>query len=186
VTQLPFRQPLEHILELERELQTRDCAGAVGGGTYSPVMTEWSAIVEAIGVALAGDRDGGREILADCWKGTAVRDAAQRCVLAHYLADVQDALDDEVAWDEAALTAFADVAETELTPIGIRSARALEPSLRLNLGDGYRRQGRLEDARVQADAGEAVTHLLPDDGHGQMISTGLARLQARLVSSSDE
>jgi hypothetical protein len=149
-------------------------------------MTQWSTIIEAIAVALAGDREGGREILTACWKGTAVRDAAQRCVLAHYLADVQDELDDEVAWDEAALTAFADVAETELTPIGIGSARALEPSLRLNLGDGYRRQGRFEDARVQADAGEAVAHLLPDDGYGQMIRTGLARLQARIASSSDK
>jgi hypothetical protein len=164
----------------------RDSACAVGGGTYGPAMTQWSTIIEAIAVALAGDREGGREILAACWKSTAVRDTAQRCVLAHYLADVQDELDDEVAWDEAALTAFADVAETELTPIGIRSARALEPSLRLNLGDGYRRQGRFEDARVQADAGQALAHLLPDDGYGQMIRTGLARLQARLVSSSDE
>ena len=149
-------------------------------------MTNWSTIIEAIGVALAGDREGGRELLAACWRGTAVPDAAQRCVLAHYLADVQDELDDEVAWDEAALTAFADVAETELAPIGIPSARALEPSLHLNLGDGYRRQGRFEDARAQADAGEVVAYLLPDDGYGQMISTGLARLQARLLSSSGE
>jgi hypothetical protein len=145
-------------------------------------MTAWPTIIEAIGVALAGDRERGRTSLTACWQGTAAHDAAQRCVLAHYLADVQDDLNDEVAWDEAALAAFADVAETELAPIGIPSARTLEPSLRLNLGDGYRRQGRFEDAKVHADAGQAVVHLLPDDGYGQMIRTGLASLRARLTS----
>jgi hypothetical protein len=143
-------------------------------------VTEWSAITEATGVALGGDRDRGRELLATCWDGTGVHDAAQRCVVAHYLADLQVTVHDEVAWDEAALLAFADVAEADLTPIGVASAWVLEPSPRLNLGDGYRRQGRLEAARAQADAGESTASLLPDDGYGTMIRTGLGRLRKRL------
>jgi hypothetical protein len=148
-------------------------------------MTQWPTVIEAIGVALAGDRERARESLAECWQGTSARDAAQRCVLAHYLADIQDELHNEVAWDETALVAFVDVAETDLAPIGLPSAGALEPSLRLNLGDGYRRQGRFEDAKAQAYAGQAIAHVLADDGYGQMISKGLDRLQRRLASLDD-
>lgn len=105
----------------------------VGGRLYGPAMTDWSAITEAIAVAVGGDQARGRELMAACWEGTTLLDAAQRCVLAHYLADVQETLEDEVAWDEAALVAFVQVAETDLEPVGIASAGALEPSLRLNL-----------------------------------------------------
>jgi len=157
-----------------------------GGSLYDLVMTEWAAITEAIGVALGGDRARGRELMAVCWDATTDQDAAKRCVLAHYLADAQDDLDEEVAWDEAALTAFARVAEADLNPVGIASARALEPSLRLNLGDGYRRQGRFEDAKKQVDASDSVVHLLPEDGHGAMIRAGLARLRGRVESHSKE
>jgi hypothetical protein len=143
-------------------------------------MTQWAAITEAISVALSGDRERGVELLARCWDGTGERDAAQRCVVAHYLADLQSTVDNEVAWDEAALLAFAEVAETDLTQVGIPSARALEPSLRLNLGDSYRRQGRIEQARAQAIAGQASADLLPADGYGATIRTGLTRLQERL------
>lgn len=91
-------------------------------------MTEWSAITTAIGVVLSSDRERGQEVLARCWDSIDLRDAAQRCVLAHYLADLQVEVADEVAWDEAALLALADVAETDLTEIGIprpgRSSRA--------------------------------------------------------------
>jgi len=143
-------------------------------------MTHWAAIIEAVAVAVSGDQDRGVELLARRWDGTRERDAAQRCVVAHYLADLQSTVDSEVAWDEAALLAFAEVAETDLTPVGILSARALEPSLRLNLGDGYRRQGRIDKARAQAIAGQVSADLLPEDGYGAMIRTGLTRLLERL------
>jgi hypothetical protein len=117
-----------------------------------------------------------RRRLLDCWHATTEHDAAQRCVLAHYLADLEPALDDEVAWDERALEAFARVQEGDLAPIGIPSARGLAPSLHLNLGDGYRRQGRLEDARSRLEAGIAGLEALGDDGYGSMIRQGLERL----------
>ena len=166
-------------------VEWRACVG-VGGSLYGRVMTEWAAVTEAIGVALGGDRARGRELMGACWEATTDRDAAQRCVLAHYLADAQDDLHEEVAWDEAALVAFAGVAEADLDPVGIPSARALEPSLRLNLGDGYRRQGRFEDAMEQVDAGDSVVHLLPDDGYGAMIRAGLTRLRGGVKSRSKE
>ena len=47
-----------------------------------------------------------------------------RSVIAHYVADLQSNLGEEVAWDERALAAYASVADQDLEPIGIPSSRA--------------------------------------------------------------
>lgn len=131
-------------------------------------MTQWDDIQAAIGRALSGDRDQGRHDLFACWVSTAETDHAQRCVLAHYLADLENDLAAEVAWDEQALKAFAQVQDVDLAPVGIAAA-ALAPSLHLNLGDGYLRQGHTAQARNQLAAGLAALSALPDGGYGEMI-----------------
>ena len=143
-------------------------------------MTGWSDITAAIQLALGGDKDGGRDALLACWAKTTDDDHAQRCVLAHYLADLQSPLDDEVAWDELALSEHAQVVDDDLAPVGITSAAALAPSLHLNLGDGYLRQGRVVDARAQVVAGLRAAETLPADGYGAHIRSGLERLQERV------
>ncbi len=144
-------------------------------------MTQWDDIQAAVGVALSGDRAQGRRDLHACWVGTAETDHAQRCVLAHYLADLEDDLVAEVAWDEQALTAFIHVHDADLAPVGIPAAAGLAPSLHLNLGDGYLRQGHTTQARDQLAAGLAALSALPDDGYGAMIRRGLTGLQERLA-----
>lgn len=143
-------------------------------------MTDWGAITNAISLALCGDQERGREALLACWGATSERDHAQRCVLAHYLADQQSSLDEEVAWDEAALSAHAYVVDEDLAPLGMTSATALAPSLHLNLGDGYLRQGRVDDANAHVDAGLRAGSALPIDGYGGHIRSGLERLQQRV------
>lgn len=143
-------------------------------------MTEWTQITAAIAVALGGDRETGRRQLMACWQAAAEEDHAQRCVLAHYLADLQTSLAEEVAWDERSLAAYRHVRDTDLAPIGIPSAAGLAPSLHLNLGDGLLRQGRLDQARTQLDAGLAAAHALGDDGYGNMIRQGLDGLAQRV------
>ena len=144
-------------------------------------MTQWDDIQAAVGVALSGDRPQGRHDMRACWAGTAETDHAQRCVLAHYLADLEDDLAAEVAWDEHALSAFTHVGDADLTPVGIPAAACLAPSLHLNLGDGYLRQGRTAQARIQLAAGLAALSALPDDGYGAMIRRGLTGLHERLA-----
>ena len=143
-------------------------------------MTDWGTITEAIGLALGGDQEGGRDALLACWAQTTDGNHGQRCVLAHYLADLQASLDDEVAWDELALSEHAQVVDEDLAPVGITSAVALAPSLHLNLGDGYLRQGRVGDARTQLVAGLRAGGALPTDGYGAFIRSGLERLQERI------
>ncbi len=143
-------------------------------------MTQWDDIQAGVGVALGGDRARGRDVLRRCWAGTAESDHAQRCVLAHYLADLEDDVDAEVAWDERAIAAFAHVRDADLKPVGIPAAASLAPSLHLNLGDGYLRQGNPRPAHDQLVAGLAALDALPDDGYGAMIRRGLTGLGERL------
>jgi hypothetical protein len=143
-------------------------------------MTGWEEITDAVGLSLGGDQQRGRDALSRCWRATKDDEHAQRCVIAHYLADLQSSLDDEVAWDETALLEHAHVADEDLAPVGIASAAGLAPSLHLNLGDGYLRQGRVEAARRQLAAGIEAQSTLPDDGYGAHIRSGLERLQQRV------
>lgn len=146
-------------------------------------MTGWDEIRAAIETVMSGQRDAGRRAMAACWDATSEYDAAQRCVLAHYLADVQDELDAEVEWDERALSAYVRIADDDLVAIGIPSARGLAPSLHLNLGDGYLRQGRFAEARVQLAAGQFACEWLGDDGYAEIIRSGLDRLADRIAAA---
>lgn len=144
-------------------------------------MTQWGDVVTAVGVTLSGDRVRGRRDLLACWADTAAAAHAHRCVLAHYLADLEDDLATEVAWDEQALDAYAHVSDADLAPVGIPAAGGLAPSLHLNLGAGYLRQGRTAAAREQLAAGLAALTALPHDDYGAMIRRGLIGLQQRLA-----
>ena len=143
-------------------------------------MGDWEQIISAVTAAIGGDAEGGRAALARCWEATGPDDHAARCVLAHYLADVVPDLADQVAWDERALVEFASVGRSDLTAVGIADTRLLAPSLHLNLGDGYLRAGRPDDARRALADGYAAVELLPDDGYGDMIRRGLDGLAERL------
>lgn len=146
-------------------------------------MTQWDEITEAVGVALSGDKTRGSALLSTCWTGTSAQDHGQRCVIAHYLADLQDDPADEVAWDERALQEFEQIGDTDLEHIGIPSARGMAPSLHLNLGDGYLRQGRLDDARAHLHLALADVDTLGDDGYGSMIRAALTGLEDRLAAA---
>lgn len=147
-------------------------------------MSGWDEVIAAVGRAQQG-MPGGHEALLEQWAAMSGDEHAQRCVLAHYLADGEPELADEVAWDEVALREHALLADDAFVAIGIPSARAMAPSLHLNLGDGYLRQGRVEQARVQLDAGLAAVDTLGNDGYGAVVRGGLERFAGRLASVTD-
>lgn len=143
-------------------------------------MTDWTETVAAITTVLGGGSVGGAPRLKDLWEASGPDEHAQRCVMAHYLADLEPDLAEEVRWDERALAEFSHVQDGELAPIGIASATGLAPSLHLNLGDGYLRQGDTARAREQLDLGRAAAGALAEDGYGTMIRKGLEGLGRRL------
>ena len=79
---------------------------------------DWATVLAAVGEAQTGDRTSGRDRLFSCWTQTTPGDHAYRCVLAHYLADLQDWLDDEVAWDRTALEEQAHLRGDALAAVG--------------------------------------------------------------------
>ncbi len=146
-------------------------------------MSSWDPVIAAVGLALSGDTDRGRRDLLACWEQTTAAQHAERCVLAHYLADLEAELADEVAWDERALSEYVHVADADLAPIGIPSARGLAASLHLNLGHGYLRQGRVDEATDQLEVGLSAVDALGDDGYGAMVRSGLDGLRERVAGA---
>lgn len=143
-------------------------------------MIEWTAVLDAVQLTLSGDKGPGEQALRKCWADTMPSDHAQRCVIAHYLADLQSDIAAEVEWDERALAEFADVSDADLAPIGVPSAKGFAPSLYLNVGDGYLRMGRADDARKHLEAGESALQEFERGGYLRFIGQGLERLRQRL------
>ncbi|MEV7652460.1 hypothetical protein [Kocuria marina] len=143
-------------------------------------MTDWTEIVAAVTAVLGGEPAGGALRLRDLWEASGPDEHAQRCVMAHYLADLEPDLAEEVRWDERALAELSHVRGGELAPVGIASAAGLAPSLHLNLGDGCLRQGGTAGTREQLDLGRAAAGALAQDGYGRMIRKGLGGLSRRL------
>jgi hypothetical protein len=143
-------------------------------------------IMAAVAVLHAGDRLGARTLFATLWEDAEVsRDPSRRCVLAHYAADAQDDLVQELVWDQRALTA-AEVAPNAAIAVGgaILPISAVLPSLHLNLGDVCRRSGLLDRARDHAAIARAASVVLPENGYGTTIRAAIERLVNRLADGT--
>lgn len=137
----------------------------------------------AIGLSQRGERAAARQRLAGIWSeiGGEHGDPLYRCAVAHAMADVQDGVGDELAWDLRALAAADLLTDERVAAAGVSSPVAgFYPSLHLNLAECYRKLGQLEHAREHLHRGQAAAGALGDDGYGAMIKRGLARLADRL------
>lgn len=148
-------------------------------------MTEWSAVLDAVQLTLSGRHELGEKALRKCWSDTTRSEHAQRCVIAHYLADLQLDVAAEVEWDERALAEFVHVSDADLAPIGVPSAMGFAPSLHLNAGDGCLRMGRVNDAWKHLEAGEQALQVMERDGYLQFIEQGLYRLRLDMTNGQD-
>lgn len=129
-----------------------------------------------------GDRPQAREELRELWDELgASGDTYHRSVVAHYLADVQDNLQDELTWDLRAL----ETAESASTEAGeaapaLGPVRAFLPSLHLNLADVFRRMGQFDRARDHVERGGELSGTLGLDAYGQTVRSGLIRVQTQI------
>lgn len=138
-------------------------------------------ILRGVAAVLSGDREGGQALLVTLWeKWSQDVHYVQRCVIAHYLADAQDDVAAELAWDRKALqaaTGFDDGEDHD--PIDPTLAE-LMPSLLLNVGDALRRLGQGEAAKRYARLSLARVGVLADDSYGRTVRTAIERLLARV------
>ncbi|MEU5520089.1 hypothetical protein ACIQCD_29470 [Streptomyces sp. NPDC093250] len=130
----------------------------------------------------AGDREEARHRFLGLWAEIGEHgDPLHRCTLAHYLADTQDDLEHELAWDLRALTAAEEAAEDRPDAYGCSVAvRALYPSLHLNLADDYARLGRPDAARAHLRRARGAARTLADDRYGEGVRAAIRRLEIRL------
>jgi hypothetical protein len=151
--------------------------------TIDPVM---SAIHIAIAALQRGERAQARQQFQTIWTQIAADpEPFHECTLAHFMADAQDDLVDECAWDLRALDAALRCPESAARDHhDSLSIAAFLPSLHLNLADDYFRLGDLQASRRHLDAGRAASVGLPDTPYAGMIRGGLDRLVDRLNPSS--
>lgn len=146
--------------------------------------------MDRIGAAVeqgrAGDTAGARAELARLWSEIGPDgDPFHRCVLAHYLADLQDDDGDELWWDERALAAVAGLTdERARRHHASLQVRGFLPSLHLNLADDHRRLGAVEPAGAHLAAARRYAAELPEDGYGSVVRGGIANVAAALDARS--
>lgn len=143
-------------------------------------------IVAAIGQLHAGDRDGARAAFSRIWADMGGEpDPYHVCTLSHYMADAQDDVQSELAWDLRALDAADQVTDDRARQHHASlSVASFYPSLHLNAGDAYLRAGDVALARVHASAAELALQNLPDSPLGDLTRKGIAALMARVDEAS--
>ena len=97
---------------------------------------------------------------------------------------VLDAWFGDLAWWWA-LVALGVVVVIVLVSRRLERAAAMAPSLHLNLGDGYLRQGRVADAVAQLTLARASLDTLGADGYGDLVRRGVDGLSERLAAATD-
>lgn len=140
-------------------------------------------INEAVQLSHGGERDAARLLFAEIWDeiGGEQGDPLHRCTLAHAMADVQDDVREELVWDQRALAAAEQLTDARVSEAGVPlSVDGLYPSLHLNLSECHRKLGDLDQARAHLRQAQAKIGSLGDDGYGQLIRQGLARIAEQL------
>jgi len=156
-----------------------------GTAEVDEVMTAVGAAVEQ---GRAGDKAQARAALTRLWgRVGSGGDALHRCSIAHYLADLQDAVADELLWDQRALAAVAGLSDERAQQhLASLQVRGFLPTLHLNLADSYRRVGDRDRAQHQLGLAGEFADGLPDDAYGSMIRGGILRVAELLGAGSRE
>ncbi|WP_329226390.1 hypothetical protein OG488_05325 [Streptomyces sp. NBC_01460] len=150
------------------------------------VMTR---IGQAIMLLHAGDREEARNRFGVIWSEIGESgEALHRCTLAHYMADTQDDLEDELAWDLKALKAAESLAgeaavERAAPHRDAGAVRAFFPSLHLNLAADYLKLRRFGAARIHLDRAWDAAGVVEGDGYGGAVRDGIRRMEQRLRRS---
>jgi len=146
-----------------------------------------NAVLDAIQLALTGESELARERLTELWTTIPFDDFFHRCVLAHYMADLQTDPIVELHWDrlalEAALAASAEAFDGHLPDV---TREAFLPSLHLNLASSYERTDALDLARWHAKLALAAAVSLPATPLGETTHAAVVRICARLGVEAGE
>jgi len=147
--------------------------------TAEEITAEMTAAIQQL---RGGDRSGGRQALEVVWAKIADDpEPMHECVLAHHMADAQDDLTDELAWDVRALDAASRCGPTTTWgPQQGLSIGLFMPSLHVNLAEDYFKLGDPARSREHLALAREFVGELADDAYGQLIRRGIERLARQL------
>jgi tetratricopeptide (TPR) repeat protein len=89
----------------------------------------------------------------------------EKFTAAHYVARHQKTVADKLKWDECALNLALKINNDTM--------KGGYPSLYLNIAKCYEDLKDFDNAKKNYDLALSFTHLLPDDGYGKMIKSGI-------------
>ncbi|MFD4668079.1 hypothetical protein ACFWNN_00010 [Lentzea sp. NPDC058450] len=137
----------------------------------------------------AGERDAAREELESMWAEVehGGGDDFHRCVIAHFLADLQADQRDELMWDERALAAVRGVSDERAQRFDQSlQVRGFMPSLYLSLADDHRRLGDATSAREFLENAQATSDALGHDPYGELVKGIMGKVRRALAEGSTE
>jgi hypothetical protein len=144
-----------------------------------PTMTEIMAAIELI---YAGERDLARTRLERTWALLGRDpDPFHVCVLSHFMADVQDDVRQELAWDLRALSAAEHLSDFRVQKLHRSlTISGFLPSLHLNVADASFRLGDIEPAKKHLGICLDLVAGLSESPYNSMIRGGIEDLALRL------
>lgn len=159
-----------------------DSSGRRGVTGDDPVLARIALGLEGVQAAQRGRTAEARASFEALWEALGERgDVFHRCVLAHYLADLQDDPRAELEWDRRALAAADSLtAERAQTYESALQVRAFYPSLHLNLASDHLKLGEPDLVREQLERAVRSLDALPEDDYSAGIRTAVDELRQRL------
>lgn len=137
-------------------------------------------IMDAYRLHCRGDQGEARSRLLALWDELGAGGVAyHRCVLAHFMADTQHDLEEELDWDLKALEA-AEAAIEQGTDPTLPAVERFLPSLHMNLADDFRKQGDFTRAQHHLERGMETGAGLGVDPYGQTVRAGLIRIETQI------
>lgn len=138
-------------------------------------------VLDAVQLALNGEHDAARQRLNALWQSLRSDDAFHRCVIAHYLADLQSDPMAELSWDSMALElALRSLPKTFNERIPDVTHASFLPSLHLNVAASHERVGQLDAAAQAARAALLAIDSVTDTPLGDITRSAILRLCERL------
>jgi hypothetical protein len=111
-----------------------------------------------------------RALFEQAWATS--QDDYEACIAAHFVARLQESLEDNLRWNQEAL-ARADAVDDE-------RVRDFYPSLYLNLGKSHEDLGNTAAARHFYARAAACAGELPDGPYTELVQKGIASAQKRI------
>ncbi|MFJ9444203.1 hypothetical protein ACIRRH_20350 [Kitasatospora sp. NPDC101235] len=158
-----------------------DGANRAPGGEEEAALARIALGLDGAQAAQRGRTAEARAGFEALWEALGDQDVFHRCVVAHYLADLQDDPRAELEWDRRALAAADSLGTGRArTYESALQVRAFYPSLHLNLASDHLKLGEPDLARDQLERAVCSLDALPEGAYSASIRTAVDELRQRL------